>query len=169
MRKPSRSCAPVLTSMLIVQASYAFDVHGIHIGDRWDANKLEEAMSYITVPTPQRVKCSSGGAERCVGTTRYLDADVRLTIEGANGRVRRMTMTLPTDDFDDEVIALKREFGQPTAEWSSPAGAAHLLFHHRVDWRHPNAELFGLKFSAMATPSLTTPEEQGADRYPPPM
>jgi hypothetical protein len=77
-------------------------------------------------------------------------------------------MTLPTTEFDDEVTALKREFGQPTTEWSSPAGAAPLLFHHRVDWRLPNEELFGLKFSVMATISLTTPEDSVANRYPPP-
>jgi len=168
MRKPYRSSAPVLTSMLILQASYAFDVHGIHIGDRWDPDKLEEVMSYVTVPTAQRVKCSHDGEENCSGTTRYLAADVRLLIEGENGRVRKITMTLPTTEFDDEVTALKREFGQPTTEWSSPAGAAPLLFHHRVDWRLPNEELFGLKFSVMATISLTTPEDSVANRYPPP-
>jgi hypothetical protein len=169
MGKSYRSGVYVLTSMLIVQASFAFDVHGVHIGDRWDSDELERAMSYVTVPTPQRVKCHNDSEETCVGTTRYLSADVRLIIEGRNGRVRKITMTLPTADFDDEVTALKGEFGQPTNEWSSPAGAtAPLLFRRRVDWRTPNEELFGLKFSAMATISLTTPEESVADRYPPP-
>jgi hypothetical protein len=168
MSRWCRSSARVLMSMLIVQASYAFDVHGIHIGDRWDSDKLEEAMSYVTVPSAQRVKCRDNADETCTGTTRYLAADVRMIIEGKNGRVRKITMTLPTADFDDEITALKREFGQPTSEWSAPAGAAPLLFHHRVDWRLPSEELFGLKFSAMATLGLTTPEESLAERYPPP-
>jgi hypothetical protein len=158
----------MVTSMLIEQASYAFDVHGIHIGDRWDRDKLEQAMSYMTVPTLHRLKCRDDGEETCVGTTRYLAADVRMIIEGKDGRVSKITMTLPTNEFDNEVTALKREFGQPTTEWSSPLGAAPLLFHHRVDWRLPNEELLGLKFSVMATISLTTPEQSSADKYPPP-
>jgi hypothetical protein len=126
-------------------------------------------MSYLTVPTSQRVKCSNDGGETCVGTTRYLVADVRLIVEGENGRVRKITMTLPTDEFESEITALKREFGQPTDEWSSPAGtAAPLLFYRRVDWRLPNEELFALKFSVMATISLTRPEDSVANRYPPP-
>jgi hypothetical protein len=169
MSKPNLRSASGLMSLLIVQASFAFDVHGVHIGDRWDADRLEQAMSYVTVPTPQRVKCRTDAEESCVGTTRYLSADVRLTVEGKNGRVRKITMTLPTADFDDEVTALKDEFGQPTNEWTSPTNAtAPLLFRHRVDWRTPTEELFALKFSAMATISLTTPEESLSDRYPPP-
>lgn len=77
-------------------------------------------------------------------------------------------MTMPASEFDDEVAALKREFGLPNDEWSSPTGGPPLLFYHRIDWRLANEELFGLKFSAMATISLTTPEESVADRYPPP-
>jgi hypothetical protein len=165
----ARNNAKALGLMLIFGQAHAFDVHGIHIGDRWDPDKLEEVMSYVTVPTGQRVKCSHGGEENCAGSTRYLAADVRLTIEGANGRVRRITMTLPTDMFDDEIAALKHEFGEPTNEWSSVPGAtAPLLFHHRVDWRLPNEELFALKFSVMATISLTRPEDSVANRYPAP-
>jgi hypothetical protein len=164
-----RKCAPTLALLLILQQAQAFDVHGIRIGDRWDPNSFEQAMSYPTVPIPQRVKCRGEGEETCVGTTRYLAADVRLVIEGKDGRVRQMTITLPTDEFDDEITALKREFGQPTDEWSSQPGAsAPLLFRHRVDWRLPTEELFALKFSTMATIRLTTPEDSVASQYPPP-
>jgi len=169
MRKSYRKSAQALALMLILQQAHAFDVHGIHIGDRWDSDRLEQAMSYLTVPTLQRVKCRDDGEETCVGTTRYLVANVRLTVEGKNGRVRKITMTLPTDEFENEVSALKREFGQPTNEWSSlPAATAPLLFHHRVDWQLPTEELFAVKFSTMATISLTTPEDSFANQYPPP-
>jgi hypothetical protein len=169
MSNSYRNGAPSLALMLILQQVQAFDVHGIRIGDRWDPGRLEEAMSYVTVPTLQRVKCRVDGEESCAGTTRYLAADVRLIIEGKDGRVRRMTITLPTDEFDDEITALKREFGQPTDEWSSQPGAtAPLLFRHRVDWRLPREELFALKFSTMATIRLTTPEDSVASQYPPP-
>ncbi len=169
MRKSFLLCTQAAGLMLIFQQAYAFDIHGIHIGDRWDPDKLEQAMSYVTVPTAQRVKCSHDGKENCVGTTRYLAADVRLIIEGENGRVRRITMTLPTDDFENEIAALKHEFGQPANEWSPPpAASSRLLFYRRVDWRLPNEELFALKFSTMATISLTTPEDSVANRYPPP-
>ena len=169
MRKSYQKIAQALAWVLILQPAHAFDVHGIHIGDRWDPAGLEQAMSYITVPTPQRVKCRANGEESCVGTTRYLAADVRLIVEGKNGRVTKMTMTLPTDDFEDEITALKREFGQPTQEWSAaPAATAPLPFRHRVDWRGPAEELFALKFSSMAIISLTTTQDSAANRYPPP-
>ena len=169
MTKWYRKIAQALVWVLILQPAHAFDVHGIHIGDRWDPAGLEQAMSYITVPTPQRVKCRADGEESCVGTTRYLAADVRLIVEGKNGRVSKMTMTLPTDDFEDEITALKREFGQPTDEWSAPPDATvPLLFRHRVDWRQPTQELFALKFSTMATIRLTKPEDSVANRFPPP-
>jgi hypothetical protein len=162
-------CAQALGWMLFCLQAHAFDVHGIHIGDQWDADKLEEVMSYVTVPTAQRVKCSHDGKENCAGSTRYLAADVRLIVEGENGRVRKITMTLPTAEFEGEIAALKSEFGQPTNEWSSsPEATVPLLFHHRVDWRLPSEELFALKFSAMATISLTRPEDSVANRYPPP-
>jgi hypothetical protein len=154
--------------MLVLGQADAFDVRGIHIGDAWDSDKLEEVMSYVTVPTAQRVKCSRDGAENCVGTTRYLTADVRLLIEGDNGRVRKITVTLPADKFEDEIAALKHQFGEPTNEWSSAPGASPTLFRHRVDWRLANEELFALKFSAMSTISLTRPEDSVASRYPPP-
>jgi hypothetical protein len=158
-----------LMLMLISQQAYSFDVHGIHLGDRWNSEKLEQTLSYPTVPTAQRVKCSDNGKENCLGTTRYLVADVRMIIEGENGRVRKITMTLPTAEFENEIGALKREFGQPANEWSSPPGTtAPLLFYGRVDWRGPNEELFALKFSTMATISLTTPGDSVANRYPPP-
>lgn len=161
--------APALALMLILQQAQAFDVHGIRIGDRWDPDGLEQAMSYPTVPILRRVKCRVDGEESCVGTTRYLVADVQVTVEGRNGRVRKITITLPTDEFDDEISALKREFGQPTDEWTSAPGAtAPQLFRHRVDWRLPTEELFALKFSTMATIRLTTPEESVANRFPPP-
>ncbi len=147
----------------------AFDVHGIRLGDRWDGAALEQAMSYLTVPTAQRVKCRDDGQQSCAGTTRYLVADVRLVIEGRDGRVSRITMTLPTEDFDEEIAALKREFGDPAADWSSSTEAATpQLFRRRVDWRLPQQELFALKFSTMATLSLTTPQDSPANRYPPP-
>jgi hypothetical protein len=169
MRKSYLKIAQALASTLILQETYAFDVHGIHLGDRWDSDRLEQAMSYVAVPTLQRVKCRDDSEETCVGTTRYLVADVRLIVEGKNGRVRKITMTMPTDEFENEITALKVEFGQPTNEWSSsPAATAPLLFHRRVDWRIANEELFALKFSAMATINLTTPEESVANRYPPP-
>jgi len=155
--------------MLIWRQAHAFDVHGVRLGDRWDAEKLEQAMSYVTVPSSQRFKCRDDGEESCTGTTRYLVADVRLTVEGQDGRVRKITMTLPTDDFEEEVSALKREFGEPAAEWlPSPDVSTPLLFRHRVDWRLPKEELFALKFSTMATISLTTPQDSLAARYPPP-
>jgi hypothetical protein len=155
--------------MLIWRQAHAFDVHGVRIGDRWDAEKLEQAMSYVTVTGSQRFKCRDDGEESCTGTTRYLVADVRLTVEGQDGRVRKITMTLPTDDFEEEVSALKREFGEPSAEWlPSPDVSTPLLFRHRVDWRLPKEELFALKFSTMATISLTTPQDSLAARYPPP-
>jgi hypothetical protein len=155
--------------MLIWRQAHAFDVHGVRLGDRWDAEKLEQAMSYVTVPSSQRFKCRDDGEESCTGTTRYLVADVRLTVEGQDGRVRKITMTLPTDDFEEEVSALKREFGEPSAEWlPSPDVSTPLLFRHRVDWRLPKEELFALKFSTMATISLTTPQDSLAARYPPP-
>jgi hypothetical protein len=156
--------------MLIWRQAHAFDVHGVRLGDRWDAEKLEQAMSsYVTVPSSQRFKCRDDGEESCTGTTRYLVADVRLTVEGQHGRVRKITMTLPTDDFEEEVSALKREFGEPSAEWlPSPDVSTPLLFRHRVDWRLPKEELFALKFSTMATISLTTPQDSLAARYPPP-
>jgi hypothetical protein len=161
--------AQALAMMLIIQQAHAFDVRGIHIGDRWDPDRLEEVMSYVTVPTSQRVICSRDGEEHCAGSTRYLAADVRLIIEGANGRVRKITVTLPADKFDEVVLALKQQFGEPSNEWSSAPGATvPLPFHHRVDWRLANEELFALKFSAMATISLTRPEESVANRFPPP-
>jgi hypothetical protein len=167
VNKSYRNCAPALALLLILQQAQAFDVHGVHLGDRWDPDELEQAMSYPTVPVLQRVKCRGQGEEICVGTTRFLVADVRLIIEGKDGRVRRITITLPTDAFDDEITALKREFGQPTDEWSSQPGAtAPLLFRHRVDWRMPAEELFALKFSTMATIRLTTPEDSVASQYP---
>jgi hypothetical protein len=169
MSKTYRNSAPALAVLLIWQQAQAFDVHGIHIGDRWDPARLEEAMSYLTVPIPQRVKCRLDGAESCDGATRYLVADVRLIIEGKNGRVTKISMTLPAGDFDEEITALKREFGQPTEEWSAaPAGPAPLPFRRRVDWRGPAEELFALKFSSMAIISVTTPQESAANRYPPP-
>ena len=155
--------------MLIWRQAHAFDVHGVRLGDRWDAEKLEQAMSYVTVPSSQRFKCRDDGEESCTGTTRYLVADVRLTVEGQDGRVRKITMTLPTDDFEQEISALKREFGEPSAEWlPSPDVNTPLLFRHRVDWRLAKEELFALKFSNMATISLTTPQDSLATRYPPP-
>jgi hypothetical protein len=155
--------------MLALGQAHAFDVRGIHIGDRWDSDKLEQAMSYVSVPMSRRVKCSNDGSENCAGTTRYLDADVRLIIEGENGRVAKMTITLPTDDFEDEIAALKREFGQPTNEWSAPPDAAtRQLFSRRVDWQLPNEELFALKFSVMATIRLTRPQDSVASRFLPP-
>jgi hypothetical protein len=161
--------AQALGWMLVFQQAHAVDVHGIHVGDRWEPDKLEEVMSYVTVPTAQRVKCTREGVENCAGSTRYLAADVRLIIEGENGRVKKITMTLPADRFEDEIAALKHEIGEPTSEWSSVPGAtAPLPFHHRVDWRLANEELFALKFSAMATISLTRPEDSAANRYPPP-
>ena len=165
----ARKSVPAIALMLILGQAHAFDVRGIHIGDRWDSDKLEQAMSYVSVPTARRVKCSNDGTESCVGTTRYLDADVRLIIEGENGRVAKVTITLPTDGFEDEIAALKREFGQPTNEWSSPPDAtAPVLFSRRVDWRLPNEELFALKFSVMASIRLTRPQDSVANRYLPP-
>jgi hypothetical protein len=169
MSKSYLMYAQALSWMLVFQPAHAVEVHGIRIGDQWDADRLEEAMSYVTVPAAQRVKCSRAGAENCAGSTRYLAVDVRLTIEGENGRVKKITMTLPADRFDDEIAALKHEIGEPTNEWSSAPGAtAPLPFHHRVDWRLANEELFALKFSAMATISLTRPEDSVSSRYPPP-
>jgi hypothetical protein len=169
MRNSYRRSTPTLAMMLLVQQAHAIDVHGIHIGDRWDGARLEEQLSYVAIPTTQRVKCRDDAQEYCEGTTRYLVAEVRLVVEGMNGRVRRITMTLPTADFEDEITALKREFGQPTSEWSSlPTDTVPLLFRRRVDWRLPNEELFALRFSTMATLSLTTPADSIADRYPPP-
>lgn len=161
--------APALALTLILGQVDAFDVHGIHIGDRWDSDRLQEAMSYLTVPTARRVICRGDSEETCVGTTRYLVADVRLIIEGEQGRVRKMTMLLPPDEFEDEIAALKREFGQPNDEWSSlTSTTAPQLFTRRIDWRLPNEELFALKFSTMATISLTTPGDSIANRYLPP-
>ncbi len=162
-------CALMLMPTLIWRLAYAFDVHGVRIGDRWDAEKLEQAMSYVTVPGSQRFKCRDDGEESCTGTTRYLVADVRLTVEGRDGRVSSIKMTLPTEDFEEEITALKREFGAPTTEWTpSPDVTKPLLFRHRVDWLLPKEELFALKFSTMATISLTTPQDSLATRYPPP-
>src|ERR1019366_10568058 len=121
MKKSSLMCAQALALMPILGDAQAFDVRGIRVGDRWDSNRLEQAMSYVTIPTVQLVKCSNYGEEKCVGTTRYFDADVRLIVEGENGRVSKITITLPTDEFENEIAALKREFGQPTNEWSSPS------------------------------------------------
>jgi hypothetical protein len=164
-----RSGAHALVLLFAWQPVHAFDIHGVRIGDRWDAEKLEQAMSYVTVPNSKRFRCRDDGAESCTGTTRYLVADVRLTVEGRGGRVSSITMTLPTEDFEEEISALKREFGEPTAEWTPSADITKpLLFRHRVDWRLPQEELFALKFSAMATISLTTPEDSLAARYPPP-
>jgi hypothetical protein len=161
--------AQALVLLLAWKPAHAFDIHGVRIGDRWDAEKLEQAMSYVTVPSSKRFRCRNDGAESCTGTTRYLVADVRLTVEGQDGRVSSITMTLPTEDFEEEITALKREFGEPTAEWTpSPDVTTPLLFRHRVDWRLPKEELFALKFSAMATISLTTPQASLATRYPPP-
>jgi len=169
MRKPHRSVAHALALMLALPAAEALDIHGIHLGDRWDAAKLEQELSYPTVPVPQRVQCTDHGDETCAGTTRYFFTNVRLIIEGQGGRVRKITMTLPTDDFENVITALKHQFGQPTDEWSSQSSASTpLLFHHRVDWRLPNEELFALKFSTMATIRLTTPEESVAGQYPAP-
>jgi hypothetical protein len=169
MTKSYLVLAQAVGLMLIFQQARAFDVHGIHIGDPWDPDKLEEAMSYVTIPTAQRVKCGHIGVENCAGTTRYLAADVRLLIEGADGRVRKITMTFPTDKFDDEITALELEFGEPASEWSSTPGAVSPpLFRRRVDWRLANEELFALKFSLMATISLTTSEDSPANRYLPP-
>jgi len=126
-------------------------------------------MAYVTVPSSKRLKCRDDGEQSCAGTTRYLAADVRLIIEGRDGRVSSITMTLPTEDFEEEISALKREFGAPTAEWTaSPDITTPLLFRHRVDWRLPREELFALKFSTMATISLTAPQDSLAARYPPP-
>jgi hypothetical protein len=169
MRRSFPMYARALIWMLVFQQAHAVDVHGIHIGDRWDPDKLEEVMSYVTVPAAQRLKCTREGAENCAGSTRYLAADVRLTIEGENGRVKKITMTLPADRFEEEIAALKHEIGEPTNEWSSAPGAtAPLPFHQRVDWRLANEELFALKFSAMATISLTRPEDSVSSRYPSP-
>ena len=169
MKKSYLNGAGALLLMLLSHQGHAFDVHGIHIGDRWDSDRFEEAMSYVTVPTLQRVKCSNDGAQYCVGATRYLDVDVRVIIEGQNGKVSKITMTLPTHDFEDEITALKREYGQPANEWSSPADhAGPLLFTRRIVWLLPNEELFAVKFSAMATIRLTRPEDSLANRYPPP-
>ncbi len=161
----------VLVPMLIIagQQAQAFDVHGVRLGDRWDAAGLEQAMSYVSVPRSQRFKCRDDGQESCTGTTRYLVADVRLSVEGRDGRVSRITMTLPPEDFEEEIAALKREFGAPSAEWTAPSEVSTpLLFRHRVDWRLPKEELFALRFSTMATISLTTPQDSPATRYPPP-
>jgi hypothetical protein len=161
------ACA--LVSLLACHQAQAFDVHGVRLGDRWDVAKLEQAMSYVTIPASQRFKCRDDGEQSCTGSTRYLVADVRLTVEGRDSRVSRITMTLPTEDFEGEITALKREFGQPTAEWMpSPDVTTPQLFRHRVDWRLPQEELFALKFSTMATISLTTPQDSPATRYPPP-
>jgi hypothetical protein len=169
MSNSSRKIALALVLLLSLPQARAFDVHGIRIGDRWNAAGLEQAMSYPSVPILQRVKCRTDGEEACVGTTRFLVADVRLIVEGKNGRVSKMTMTLPTEEFEDEITALKHEFGAPTDEWSAPPDAtAPLLFRHRVDWRQPTQELFALKFSTMATIRLTTPEDSAASRFPPP-
>jgi hypothetical protein len=158
-----------LVLILAWQQAYAFDVHGVRLGDRWNAHELEQAMAYVTVPSSQRFRCREDAEESCTGTTRYLVADVRLTVEGRDGRVSRITMTLPTEDFEEEITALKREFGAPTAEWTpSPDVITPLLFRHRVDWRLPREELFALRFSNMATISLTTPQDSPATRYPPP-
>jgi len=169
MSKSYRKSALALALTLVLQQAQAFDVHGIHIGDRWDPARLEEAMSYLTVPNLQRVRCRPDGAESCDGATRYLVADVRLIVEGKDGRVTKMSMTLPAEEFEEEITALKREFGQPTQEWSAaPAATAPLPFRHRVDWRGPAEELFALKFSSMAIISLTTTQDSAANRYPPP-
>jgi hypothetical protein len=158
-----------LVLILAWQQAHAFDVHGVRLGDRWDAHELEQAMAYVTVPSSQRFRCREDAEESCTGTTRYLVADVRLTVEGRDGHVSRITMTLPTEDFEEEITALKREFGAPTAEWTpSPDVTTPLLFRHRVDWRLPREELFALRFSNMATISLTTPQDSPATRYPPP-
>jgi hypothetical protein len=50
----------------------------------------------------------------------------------------------------------------------SPDVTTPQLFRHRVDWRLPQEELFALRFSTMATISLTTPQDSPATRYPPP-
>jgi len=170
MRKSYRRSAQALALMLVLQQAHALDVRGIRIGDHWDSARLEQALSYVAVPTTQRVRCrDNNGEEICVGTTRYLDSYVRLIVEGRNGRVSKMTMTLSVSDFENELAALKREYGQPTSEWSSVSAAAeHRLFDHRVDWRLATEELFALKFSTMATILLTTPEESVANQYPPP-
>jgi hypothetical protein len=158
-----------IAAMLTLTQANALDIRGIHIGDAWNSDWLQQAFSYPTVPATQRVKCTDGAEETCVGRTRYLSIDVGLTIEGKNGRVRKITITLPVEQFDGGIRALKHEFGEPTDEWSSlPGSTAPILFHHRVDWRLRNEELFGLQFSTMAIISLTTPEESIAGRYLPP-
>ena len=164
-----RKSPPAIALTLVLGQANAFDVHGVRIGDRWDSDRIEQALSYVTVPTLQRVKCSTDSAQTCVGTTHYLDADVRVIVEGENGRVTKITMTLPTGNFDEEIAALKREYGQPANEWSAgPDSAGPLLFSRRIVWLLPNEEMFAVKFSAMATISLTRPGDSVANRYPPP-
>jgi hypothetical protein len=158
----------MLPPILLSQQAAALDVRGIHIGDRWDTDRLEQALSYLTVPSAQRVKCRDG-EQVCAGATRFLDANVRLILEGRDGRVSKITLTLPAAEFENEVSAIKREYGQPADDWSAPDTAtAPLLFRRRLDWRLPNEELFALKFSTMATIYLTTPADSVASRYPAP-
>jgi hypothetical protein len=160
--------AQALALMLVFQQAHAMDIHGIHIGDKWDSARLEQSLAYPAVPEARRVKCADAD-ETCSGTTRYLSTDVRLTIEGKSGRVGKITMTLATADFEDVVTALKLAFGQPLEDWSCPLAApVASLFCRRVDWRLANEELFALKFSTMAIVRLSTPAESLARQYPPP-
>jgi hypothetical protein len=166
---PALRLTLMLPPMLMCQQVAALDVRGIHIGDRWDTDRLEQALSYLTVPSAQRVKCRDG-EQVCAGTTRFLDADVRLIVEGTDDRVSKITLTLPAAQFESEVTAIKREYGQPVADWSAPDTAtAPLLFRRRLDWRLLNEELFALKFSTMATIYLTAPADSVAGQYPAPM
>jgi hypothetical protein len=159
-----------LVLLVVVQSAHALDVRGIHLGNRWNSEKFERALSDPTIPTSQRVKCSEQGDPICVGATRFLAHDVRVKIEGGGGQVRKITITLPSGEFDSALVQLKHAFGEPTDEWSSPPTATGpLLFHHRADWKQPNEELFALQFATMATLSLTTPAESLASQYPPTM
>jgi hypothetical protein len=158
------------TWIACVQPAQALDVHGIRIGDRWSPAKFEQVLAYPTIPSSQRVRCTEQGEEFCVGSTRFLGVDVRMKIEGKDGQVIKITVTLPSDEFETALAALKHSFGEPTAEWSSPPDAtAPLLFHHRVDWKLPQEELFVLQFATMSTLSFTRPEDSLASRYPPPL
>jgi len=168
MNNRLRKSAQALALMLVFQQAHAIDIHGIHIGDKWDSARLEQALAYPTVLETRRVKCADAD-ETCTGTTRYLSTDVRLTIEGKSGRVIKVTMTLATADFESVVTSLKAAFGQPIEDWSCPPAApVASLFCRRVDWRLANEELFALKFSTMAIVRLSTPAESLAKQYPPP-
>jgi len=168
MRDPYRKGAQTLALMLVFQQANALDIHGIHIGDKWDSARLEQSLAYPAIPESRRLKCADAD-EMCIGTTRYLSTDVRLTIEGKSGRVTKITMTLATADFEDVITGMKRAFGQPMEDWSCPADAPGAsLFCRRLDWRLANEELFALKFSTMAIVRLSTPAESLAKQYPPP-